>query len=342
MSLVPLRILLDHAAENDYGLAAFRVSNMEQIQAVMEAATELNAPVILQASRGSLAYAQGAYWRYLVLAAVESNPTIPVAMHLDHANSLEACLDAIGHKFTSVHIDGTLRLEEGRLVPASSEDNVQVTREVVQAAHPQGVTVEGELGCLFGIEDGHGFGLSDDECFSTRCDESLVERFVAETGVDALGVDTLTYTRGAGAYKFRSSRHWGSLNTDGFEQIHRCLPNTHLVLHRAPSWPQELLDEIRTYGGYVKDVEGVTIADIQQAIHHGIRKITVDLDCHLAMTGAIRKALACRPIEIDPRAYLKLARDAMKDVCIARMEAFGQAGQAGKIKQRSCQEVIES
>lgn len=333
MPLVPMRLLLDHAAENDYGLAAFNVNNMEQIQAIMEAAKETNSPVIVQASRGARSYSQDNYLRHLMIAAAELYPEIPIAMHQDHGNSPDTCKSAIENGFTSVMMDGSL--EADGKTPASYDYNVKVTKEVVELAHAQGVSVEGELGCLGSLEsgageqeDGHGAtgALSRDQLLT---DPDEAERFVAETGVDALAVAIGT---SHGAYKFTSEPTGEVLAMDRIEEIHRRLPNCHLVMHGSSSVPQDLQDIINQFGGKLKQTWGVPVEEIQRGIKHGVRKVNVDTDNRLAITGAIRKVLSESPEKFDPRDYLKPAREAMKQVCIARMEAFGQAGNADKIK----------
>ena len=335
MPLVPMRLLLDHAAENDYGVAALNVNNMEQIQAIMEAAQETDSPVIIQASRGARKYTNDAYLRHLMLAAAELYPKIPVAMHQDHGNSTKTCLSAIEQGFTSVMMDGSL-LEDGK-TPADYKYNVEVTRTVVEAAHAQGVTVEGELGCLGGIEDGHGAGLTGEEAMKHLTDPAQAEQFVRDTGVDALAVAIGT---SHGAYKFSRKPTGDVLMMTVIEEIHKRLPNTHLVMHGSSSVPAELLDIIRQYGGSMKETYGVPVEEIQRGIKHGVRKINVDTDNRLAMTGAIRKLFATEPTKFDPRDYLGPARAAMKKVCIDRMVAFGQAGNAGKIKPATCKEMI--
>lgn len=333
MALVPLRKVLDHAAENNYGVAAFNVNNMEQIQAIMEAAKETNSPVIIQASRGARSYSQDAYLRHLMLAAVELYPSIPIVMHQDHGNSPETCLSAIENGFTSVMMDGSLK-EDGK-TPASYEYNVEVTKRVVQLAHARGVSVEGELGCLGSLEsgtgeaeDGHGAEgkLSHDQLLT---DPEEAKRFVEETGVDALAVAIGT---SHGAYKFTRKPDGEVLAMSRIEAIHKMVPNTHLVMHGSSSVPQELQDIINKYGGNIKQTWGVPVEEIQRGIKSGVRKINVDTDCRLAITGAIRKVLVEGPEKFDPRDYLKPARTAMKEVCVARMVAFGQAGHADKIK----------
>ncbi|MCA9237113.1 MAG: fructose-bisphosphate aldolase class II [Planctomycetales bacterium] len=333
MPLVPMRLLLDHAAENDYGLAAFNVNNMEQIQAIMEAAQETDSPVIVQASRGARSYSQDNYLRHLMLAAAELYPSIPMAMHQDHGNSPETCKSAIENGFTSVMMDGSL--EADGKTPASYEYNVKVTKEVVEQAHALGVSVEGELGCLGSLvsgegeqEDGHGATgkLSHDQLLT---DPDEAERFVAETGVDALAVAIGT---SHGAYKFSEKPTGDVLAMDRIVEIHKRLPNCHLVMHGSSSVPQELQDIINKYGGKLNPTFGVPVEEIQRGIKHGVRKVNVDTDNRLAITGAIRKVFAETPEKFDPRDYLKPARAAMKAVCVARMTAFGQAGNAGKIK----------
>lgn len=333
MALIPLRVLLDHAAENNYGVAAFNVNNMEQIQSIMEAAAEIDSPVIVQASRGARSYSQDAYLRHLMLAAVELYPNIPVVMHQDHGNSVETCMSAIDNGFTSVMMDGSLK-EDGK-TPADYDYNVSVTKQVVEKAHSKGVSVEGELGCLGSLEtgtgeaeDGHGAEgeLSHDQLLT---DPEEAERFVAETGVDALAVAIGT---SHGAYKFTKQPTGEVLAMDRIEEIHRRLPNCHLVMHGSSSVPQELQDIINKYGGQMKQTYGVPVEEIQRGIKHGVRKINVDTDNRMAITGAIRRVLMEKPAEFDPRAYLKPAREAMKQVCIDRMTAFGQAGMAAKMR----------
>ncbi len=332
MPLIPLRPLLDHAAEHNYGVAAFNVNNMEQIQAIMEAAQQTESPVIIQASRGARSYSQDAYLRHLMLAAVELYPQIPIVMHQDHGNSVETCQSAIENGFTSVMMDGSLK-DDGK-TPADFDYNVEVTRRVVELAHQQDVSVEGELGCLGSLEtgtgdqeDGHGATgkLSRDQLLT---DPDEAARFVELTGVDALAVAIGT---SHGAYKFTRKPDGDVLAMDRIEEIHRRIPDTHLVMHGSSSVPQELQEIINRFGGAIRPTWGVPVEEIQRGIQHGVRKINVDTDNRLAITGAIRKVLAEKPEEFDPRAYLKPAREAMKQVCVARMEAFGQAGQAADV-----------
>jgi len=334
MALIPLRTLLDFAAENDFGVAAFNVNNMEQIQAIMEAADETDSPVIVQASRGARKYSQDAYLRHLMLAAVELYPQIPIVMHQDHGNSVDTCMSAIENGFTSVMMDGSL--EDDGKTPASYDYNVKVTSEVVQLAHAKGVSVEGELGCLGSLEtgmgdkeDGHGAEgkLSHDQLLT---DPDEAEEFVAATNVDALAVAIGT---SHGAYKFTRKPDGEVLAMDRIEEIHKRLPNCHLVMHGSSSVPQELQDIINQYGGDMPQTYGVPVEEIQRGIAHGVRKINVDTDNRMAITGAIRKVLSESKAEFDPRAYLKPAREAMKQVCIDRMNAFGQAGHASKLRE---------
>ncbi|MDP7204465.1 MAG: fructose-bisphosphate aldolase class II [Pirellulaceae bacterium] len=333
MPLVPMRQVLDEAAKGGYGVGAFNVNNMEQIQAIMEAAEETDSPVIVQASRGARSYSQDAYLRHLMLAAVELYPQIPVVMHQDHGNSVATCQSAIENGFTSVMMDGSLQ-EDGK-TPADFQYNATITRQVVELAHPQNVSVEGELGCLGSLEtgmgdqeDGHGAeGTLSREQLLTDPEEA--EQFVEETGVDALAVAIGT---SHGAYKFTRQPDGEVLAMTRIEEIHQRLPNTHLVMHGSSSVPQELQDIINAFGGDIRQTWGVPVEEIQRGIRHGVRKINVDTDNRMAITGAIRQVLAESPSEFDPRAYLKPARSAMKQVCIARMTAFGQAGQASRMR----------
>jgi fructose-bisphosphate aldolase class II len=331
-----MRILLDHAAENDYGIAALNVNDMEQIQAIMEAARETESPVIVQASRGARQYTNDAFLRHLMLAAAELYPELPIAMHQDHGNSPATCFSAIRQNFTSVMMDGSL--EADGKTPASFEYNADVTKQVVEVAHMLGVSVEGELGCLGGIEDGHGAGLSDEEVKQHLTNPDQAVEFVEATGVDALAVAIGT---SHGAYKFTRKPTGDVLSMETIEQIHKKLPNTHLVMHGSSSVPQELQDIINQYGGALKQTYGVPVEEIQRGIKHGVRKINVDTDNRLAMTGAIRKVFSESPEQFDPRKYLGPARAAMKEVCKQRMLAFGQAGNAPKIKCISCDEMAK-
>lgn len=336
MPLVPMRILLDHAAENGYGVAALNVNNMEQIQAIMEAARETESPVIIQASRGARSYSQDAYLRHLMLAAVELYPEIPVCMHQDHGNSPATCFSAIRQSFTSVMMDGSLSAD-GK-TPSTFEYNVEVTKKVVEVAHMLGVSVEGEIGCLGGIEDGHGAGLSEDQLKLHLTDPDQAVEFVKQTSVDALAVAIGT---SHGAYKFTKKPTGDVLSMTTIETIHKKLPNTHLVMHGSSSVPQELQDIINQYGGALKPTFGVPVEEIQRGIKHGVRKINVDTDNRLAITGAIRKVFVENPEKFDPRDYLKPARNAMKEVCKQRMIQFGQAGWASKIKCKTIDDMAK-
>ncbi len=328
MPLVTMRQLLDEASKGGYGVGAFNVNNLEQIQAIMEAARETQSPVIIQASRGARKYANDRFLYHLMEAATEIYPEIPVVLHQDHGNSPETCKSAIDLGFTSVMMDGSLQ-EDGK-TPGDFEYNVQVTREVVEMAHEKGVTVEGELGTLGGIEDGVGSGevnLTDPE--------QAVE-FVERTGVDALAVAIGT---SHGAYKFTKEPDREVLAMHIIEEINKNLPNTHLVMHGSSSVPKELVDLINEYGGKIEPTWGVPVREIQEGIKHGVRKINVDTDLRLASTGAIRKAFAEDPSEFDPRYYNKPARAAMQEVVRSRMEAFGQAGHAGDYQPMTKEEM---
>jgi len=334
MALIPMRTLLDHAAENDYGVAAFNVNNMEQIQAIMMAAQETESPVIVQASRGARSYSNDNYLRHLMIAAAELNPNIPIAMHQDHGNSPATCMSAIEMGFTSVMMDGSL--EEDGKTPASWDYNVRVTREVVEAAHARGVTVEAELGCLGGIEDGQGAGLSEEEAQEHLTDPVEAGEFVNLTGCDALAVAIGT---SHGAYKFKKKPTGKVLRMDVIREIHAKMPNCHMVMHGSSSVPQELIDIINQYGGEIPETYGVPVEDIQEGIRHGVRKINVDTDNRLAITGAIRNAFMEDPAEFDPRYYLKPARAAMAEVCKARMVSFGQAGHAAGVEMKTLDDL---
>ena len=333
MPMVSLRQLLDEAAKGGYGVGAFNVNNMEQIQAIMEAARETKSPVIIQVSRGARKYSQDRFLYHLMLAAVELYPEIPIALHQDHGNSPETCRSAIEMGFTSVMMDGSLQAD-GK-TPSSYEYNVQVTREVVELAHARGVSVEGELGVLGGIEDGHGAGL-DAMAHLTDPDQSV--DFVQKTGIDALAVAIGT---SHGAYKFNRKPDGAVLAMDRILEIHKRLPTTHLVMHGSSSVPKELQDIVNEYGGKIKPTWGVPVEEIQLGIKNGVRKINVDTDNRLAITGAIRKVFSEDPAEFDPRTYMKPARDAMKEVVKARMIAFGQAGHAGDYKPSPLSEMAK-
>ncbi len=333
MALVSMRQLLDHAAENSYGLPAFNVNNLEQVQAIMAAADEVNAPVIMQASAGARKYAGEAFLRHLIDAAVEAYPHIPVVMHQDHGQSPAVCMAAIRSGFTSVMMDGSL-MDDGKSV-ASYDYNVSVSQEVVKFAHSIGVTVEAELGVLGSLEtmmgdkeDGHGAeGTMTREQLLTDVEQAA--DFVKKTQCDALAIAIGT---SHGAYKFTKKPTGDILAIDRIKEINQRIPNTHLVMHGSSSVPQELLAIIREFGGDMKETYGVPVEEIQQGIKHGVRKINIDTDIRLAMTAAIRRYLFENPGKFDPRDYLKPAREAAKEICKARYVAFGCEGQAGKIK----------
>ncbi len=340
MALVSMRELLDHAAANGYGIPAFNVNNLEQVQAVMSAADEVGAPVILQASAGARKYAGESFIKHLVQAAVEAFPHIPVVMHQDHGQSPAICQGAIDLGFSSVMMDGSL-MEDGK-TPASFEYNVDVTRRVVEMAHRCGVTVEGELGCLgsletgmAGEEDGIGAeGVLDHSALLTDPEEAA--QFVKATGLDALAIAIGT---SHGAYKFTRKPTGDILAISRVKEIHARIPNTHLVMHGSSSVPQELLEIIRQYGGAMKETYGVPVEEIQEAIKYGVRKINIDTDIRLAMTGAVRKFLHENPEKFDAREWLKPAREAAKQLCKQRYLEFGCEGQAAKIKGHSLQVV---
>ena len=333
MALVSMRQLLDHAAENGYGIPAFNVNNLEQVQAIMEAAHETDSPVIMQASAGARKYAGEIFLKHLIQAAVDSYPHIPVVMHQDHGQSPAVCEGAIGLGFSSVMMDGSLK-EDGKTI-ADYDYNVDVTRTVVGLAHKVGVTVEGELGCLGSLEtmmgdkeDGHGFeGTLTREQLLT--DPEQAADFVRRTQLDALAIAIGT---SHGAYKFSRKPTGDILSIGRIKEIHRRLPNTHLVMHGSSSVPQELLAEIREFGGDMKETYGVPVEEIQEAIKYGVRKVNIDTDIRLAMTGAIRRFFAENPGKFDPREYLKPARLAAKAVCVQRYQEFKTAGHASKIK----------
>jgi len=333
MPLVSMRQLLDHAAERGYGIPAFNVNNLEQVQAVMTAAAEVGAPVILQASAGARKYAGEAFIKHLIQAAIETWPQVPLVMHQDHGQSPEICKGAIGLGFSSVMMDGSLEAD-GKTI-ASYDYNVEVTRKVVDMAHALGVTVEGELGCLGSLEtmrgdkeDGHGT-----EATMTReqllTDPEQAADFVKRTQLDALAIAIGT---SHGAYKFSRKPTGDILAIDRIKEINRRIPNTHLVMHGSSSVPQDLLEIIRQHGGQMKETYGVPVSEIQEAIKFGVRKINIDTDVRLAMTGAIRKYMAENPDKFDPRDYLKPAREAARLICKQRYLEFGCEGQAAHIQ----------
>ena len=333
MPLVSMRELLDHAAANSYGIPAFNVNNLEQVQAVMAAADEVGAPVILQASAGARKYAGEPFIKHLIQAAVEAFPHIPLVMHQDHGQTPAICQGAIDLGFGSVMMDGSL-MEDGK-TPSSFDYNVEVTRKVVDMAHKVGVTVEGELGCLgnletgdAGEEDGIGAeGKLDHSQMLTDPEEAA--QFVKATQLDALAIAIGT---SHGAYKFSKKPTGDVLRIDRIKEIHARIPNTHLVMHGSSSVPQEWLAIINEFGGDLGETYGVPVEEIVEGIKHGVRKVNIDTDLRLASTGAIRRFMAQHPAEFDPRKYLAASTLAMRDIVIARYEAFGSAGMASKIK----------
>jgi fructose-bisphosphate aldolase class II len=342
MPLVSMRQLLDHAAEQGYGLPAFNVNNLEQVQAIMAAADEVGAPVIMQASAGARKYSGEPFLRHLIEAAIESYPHIPVVMHQDHGQSPAVCMAAIRSGFTSVMMDGSLQAD-GKTV-ASYEYNVDVSRKVVEMAHSIGVTVEAELGVLGSLEtmkgdkeDGHGAdGTMTREQLLTDVEQAA--DFVRATQCDALAIAIGT---SHGAYKFTKKPTGDILAIERIKEIHARIPNTHLVMHGSSSVPQELLAEIREFGGDMKETYGVPVEEIQEGIKHGVRKVNIDTDLRLAITGAIRRYLAENPAKFDPRDYLKPAREAAKKICVDRYRAFGCEGQAAKIKPVPLEKMAE-
>ena len=340
MALVSMRELLDHAAANGYGIPAFNVNNLEQVQAVMEAAKETGAPVILQASAGARKYAGEAFVKHLIQAAVEQYPGIPLVMHQDHGQSPAICQGAIDLGFSSVMMDGSLR-EDGK-TPADFDYNTEVTRKVVEMAHKYGVTVEGELGCLGNLETGDA-GEEDGIGADVKLDHSqmLTDPEEAAAFVKATQLDALAIAIGTshGAYKFSRPPTGDILAISRVKVIHARIPNTHLVMHGSSSVPQDLLAIINQYGGKLKETYGVPVSEIQEAIKFGVRKINIDTDIRLAMTGAVRKFLFENPDKFDAREWLKPAREAAKQICKQRYIEFGCEGQGAKIKGDSLQVV---
>src|ERR1700736_305700 len=333
MARITLRQLLDHAAEHDYGVPAFNINNMEQALAIMDAASSLDAPVIIQASRGARSYANDIMLKHMMDAVTEIYPQIPVCVHLDHGNGPDTCMTAIQAGFTSVMMDGSLKAD-GK-TPADWDYNVGVTRTVTDMAHLGGISVEGELGVLGSLEtgmgdkeDGHGAEgkLSHDQLL-TNPDEAV--KFVKETKVDALAIAMGT---SHGAYKFTRKPDGDILSMRVVEAIHAKLPNIHLVMHGSSSVPQELQDRFNAYGGAMRQTYGVPVEEIVRGIKHGVRKVNIDTDCRLAMTAELRRVAHETPGEFDPRKFLKPAMDAMREVCRERLEQFGTAGNASKIK----------
>lgn len=333
MPLVSMRQILDHAAENGYGVPAFNINDMEQMLAVLNAARAVDAPVILQTSTGARKFAGDPMIRHMFQAALEMYPDLNICLHQDHGASVNICQSAIVNGYSSVMMDGSLAAD-GK-TPSSFEYNANVTKEVVARAHAVGASVEGELGVIGSLEtgkgdkeDGHGAeGIIAKDKLVTNPDEAV--KFVAETGVDALAVAVGT---SHGAYKFTKKPTEDILAISVIEEINRKLPNTHLVMHGSSSVPQELIDIINAYGGAIPETYGVPVEEIVRGIKSGVRKVNVDTDCRLAITGAIRKVFADNPKEFDPRKYLKPAMDAMQKVCEARYQEFGAAGFGSKIK----------
>lgn len=332
MPLIPMRPLLDFAAKHKFGVCALNVNNMEQIQAIMEAARKTSSPVIIQASRGARKYTNDGFLRHLMLAAAELYPEIPIVMHQDHGNGPQTCISAMKQGFTSVMMDGSL--EEDGTTPSSYEYNVAVTRYVVDVAHSIGVSVEGELGVLGSLEqhggeqeDGHGAtGKLTLEQLLTDPDQAV--DFVQRTGVDALAVAIGT---SHGAYKFSRKPTGDILSIKRIIEIHQKIPNCHLVMHGSSSVPKALIDVINANGGQIRETYGVPVEEIKKGIQAGVRKINVDTDNRLAMTGAVRKFLKEHPSEFDLRAWMNEARNAMQQVCEERMKEFGQAGFASQV-----------
>ncbi|MBT7225396.1 MAG: fructose-bisphosphate aldolase class II [Gammaproteobacteria bacterium] len=333
MALISLRQLLDHAAENGYGVPAFNVNNLEQIRAIMEAADELNSPVILQASAGARKYAGSNFLKHLIQAAIEEFPHIPIVMHQDHGVSPAVCQRSIQLGFSSVMMDGSLG-EDGK-TPTDFDYNVRVTKATVDMAHACGVSVEGEIGCLGSLETGmageeDGIGA---EGVLTMA-QMLTEPQEASDFVDATGVDALAIAVGTshGAYKFSRPPTGDTLAIERIKEIHKKIPGTHLVMHGSSSVPQEWLAIINEFGGEIPETYGVPVEEIQEGIKHGVRKVNIDTDLRLASTGAARKFLAENKSEFDPRKFLIPTMDAMKSIVLARLEAFGTSGQASNIK----------
>lgn len=333
MPLISLRQLLDHAAEHSYGVPAFNANNLEQMRAIMEGAVETNSPVIVQASAGARKYAGSVFLKHLFQAAIEEFPQIPIVMHQDHGASPDVCQRSIQLGFSSVMMDGSLQADQK--TPADYEYNLVVTLRVVEMAHACGVSVEGELGCLgsletgmAGEEDGSGASskLSKEQMLT---DPEQAKDFVRKTGVDALAIAIGTTH---GAYKFSRAPTKEVLVIERIKQIHKCIPDTHLVMHGSSSVPQEWLQVINEYGGEIPETYGVPVAEIQEGIRNGVRKVNIDTDLRLASAGAVRRSLAQNPKNFDPRSYLRASMVAMKDIVKSRLEEFGAAGQASKIK----------
>jgi fructose-bisphosphate aldolase class II len=331
--LISLRQLLDDAAEYGYGVPAFNINNMEQGLAILQAADQVDAPVIVQASRGARNYAGDVMLQAMVKALAEMYPHIPLCMHQDHGNSEATCMTAIQYGFTSVMMDGSL--EADAKTPASYDYNVGITKRVTEMAHYAGVSVEGELGVLGSLEtgegeqeDGHGaIGILSEEQLLTNPDQAV--DFVKQTKVDALAIAMGT---SHGAYKFTRKPDGEILAMNVVEEINQRLPNIHLVMHGSSSVPQELQDVFNAHGGEMPQTWGVPLEEIERGIKNGVRKVNIDTDCRLAMLGVIRKVANENKSEFDPRKFLKPAMDAMKVLCVDRLERFGTAGNAARIK----------
>ena len=342
MALISLRQLLDHAGEHNYGVPAFNVNNLEQMRAIMLAADETNSPVIVQASAGARKYAGAPFLRHLILAAIEEWPHIPVVMHQDHGTDPDVCQRSIQLGFSSVMMDGSLAAD-GK-TPTSYEYNVDVTRRTVAMAHACGVSVEGEIGVLgsletgmAGEEDGVGAeGVLDHPQLVTSVEEA--RQFVADTNVDALAIAVGT---SHGAYKFTRPPTGDILAIERIKEIHAAIPNTHLVMHGSSSVPQEWLAIINQYGGDIKETYGVPVEQLVEAIKHGVRKINIDTDLRLASTGAMRRMMAEKPSEFDPRKFFAETVIAMKQICVDRYTQFGTAGNADKIRPISLEKMVD-
>ena len=342
MALISLRQLLDHAAENGYGVPAFNVNNMEQVHSIMQAADAVDAPVIMQASAGARSYAGEPFLRHLIIAALEQYPNIPVVMHQDHGSEPAVCLRSIQSGFSSVMMDGSLMPD--MKTPSSYEYNVDVTRRVVEMAHAGGVSVEGELGCLGSLETGMA-GEEDGVGAEGKLDHSQLltdpeqaADFVKKTKVDALAIAIGT---SHGAYKFTRPPTGDILAIERIKEIHARIPDTHLVMHGSSSVPQDWLEIINSHGGDMGQTYGVPVEEIQEGIKHGVRKVNIDTDLRMASTGAVRKFLWENKKEFDPRKFLKVSTKAMMEICKARYESFGCAGQASKIKPISLENMIK-
>jgi len=341
MSLISMRQLLDYAAENDFGMPAFNVNNMEQVHAIMQAAEEVDSPVIMQGSAGARSYAGEAFLRHLILAAIEAYPNIPIVMHQDHGSSPAVCLRSIQSGFSSVMMDGSL-MEDAK-TPASYEYNVEVTRKVVDMAHAGGVSVEGELGCLGSLETGEageedGVGAEGKlEMDQMLTDPDEAADFAKQTKVDALAIAIGT---SHGAYKFTKEPTGDILRIDRVKEIHARIPNTHLVMHGSSSVPQDWLKIINDYGGDMGQTFGVPVEEIVEGIKHGVRKVNIDTDLRMASTGSVRRHLQENRSNFDPRKFLKESTKGMKEICKARYEAFGSAGHASKIRVESLETMF--